>query len=125
MTSILVSTQVARRFILGRQGLWPGRRWKGKKGTAQAIRDCEAVQLDPLQATARSQDLFMHSRVLAYKPEYLQRVMYKERRFFDYGGLLAVYPMEELPYWRHHMERRSHAKRVEDFVFHHPAVFER
>ena len=53
MKPVLISRQTARRFVLGRQGLWPGRRWKGKKGTAQALRVCEAVQLDPLQVVAR------------------------------------------------------------------------
>ncbi len=125
MESIQITKQVARRFVLGRQGLWPGRRWRGKKGTARALRACEAVQLDPLQATARSQDLFLHSRVLDYRTEHLERVMYKDREFFDYGGLLTIYPMTELPYWRYHMEKRSHVKRVEDYVFSHGALFER
>ncbi len=71
MKPLSISKQTARRFVLGRQGLWPGRRWRGKKGTATALRVCEAVQLDPLAATARSQDLVLHSRVLDYKPEHL------------------------------------------------------
>ncbi len=124
MTPITISKQTARRFVLGKQGLWPGRRWKGKAGTATAIRACEAVQLDPLNVAARSQDIVLHSRVLDYKPDYLYDVMYKERGFFDYGGWLAVYPMSELPYWRVHMERRSHQKRVEDFVLSNPELFE-
>ena len=110
--------------MLGKQGLWPGRRWKGKKGTAQAIRECEAVQLDPLNIFARSQDIVLHSRVLDYKPEYLYQVAYQDRQFFDYGGWLAMYPMRELPYFRVHMERRSHSKRVEDFVLSNPDLFE-
>jgi hypothetical protein len=125
MNPTIISRRTARRFVLGRQGLWPGRRWKGKHGTAAALRVCEAVQLDPLNVTGRSQDLVLHSRVLDYKPEYLQQVLYKDREFFDYGGWLAVYPMSELPYWRYHMEKRSHDKRVEDFVFTHPAIFDR
>jgi uncharacterized protein YcaQ len=124
MTPITISKQTARRFVLGRQGLWPGRRWKGKKGTAQAIRVCEALQLDPLIVAARSQDIALHSRVLNYKPDYLQQVLYKDREFFDYGGWLAVYPMSELPYWRVYMERRSHAKRVEDFVLTQHEIFD-
>ncbi len=110
--------------MLGRQGLWPGRRWKGKQGTRQALLACEAVQLDPLAVIARSQDIVLHSRVMDYKPEYLHQVMYKEHGFFDYGGHLHVYPMSELPYWRLHMEKRSHDKRVEDYVFTHPELFE-
>ena len=124
MTPITISKQTARRFVLGQQGLWPGRRWKGKTGTAQAIRECEAVQLDPLNVVARSQDLVLHSRVLDYKPQYLYEVAYRDRQFFDYGGWLAMYPMEELPYWRVHMEKRSRDKRIEGFVLSHEELFE-
>lgn len=121
---ITISNQTARRFVLGKQGLWPGRRWKGKKGTDQAIRECEAVQLDPLNIFARSQDIVLHSRVLDYKPEYLHQVAYRERQFFDYGGWLAMYPMSELPYFRVHMEHRKHHKRVENFMLSNPDLFE-
>ena len=124
MTSITISKQTARRFVLGKQGLWPGRRWKGKKGITEAIRTCEAVQLDPLNVVARSQDLVLHSRVLDYKPEYLYKVAYEERQFFDYGGWLAMYPMSDLPYWRVHMEKRSLDKRIEGFVLSHEPLFE-
>ena len=125
MTPITISKQTARRFVLGKQGLWPGRRWRGKNGTAEAIRACEAVQLDPLNIFARSQDIVLHSRVLDYKPDYLYKVAYEERKFFDYGGWLAMYPMSELPYWRVHMDRRSRDKRIEGFVLSHEEVFER
>src|SRR5215216_3383742 len=121
---INISRETARRFVLGKQGLWPGRRWKGKKGTAQAIRDCEAVQLDPLNIFARSQDVVLHSRVLDYKSDYLYQAAYKDREFFDYGGWLAMYPIADLPYFRVHMERRKHHKRVEDFVLSNPELFE-
>lgn len=102
-----ISKQTARRFVLGRQGLWPGRRWKGKEGVVQAIRECECVQLDPLNVCARSQDFFLHSRVLDYRLDHLYQVMYEDRQFFDYGGSLFVYPMHEMPYWRLHMSRRA------------------
>ena len=124
MNPITISKQTARRFVLGKQGLWPGRRWRGKKGTAQAIRACEAVQLDPLNVIARSQDIVLHSRVLDYKPEYLYKVAYEDREFFDYGGWLAMYPMSDLPYWRVHMQKRSHDKRIEGFVLSHEELFE-
>ncbi len=121
---IHISKQTARRFVLGRQGLWPGRRWRGKKGVADAMRAGEALQLDPLNMVARSQDITLHSRVLDYKPDLLYKVAYEERQFFDYGGWLAMYPMEELPFWRVHMQRRSHDKRIEGFVLSHEELFE-
>ena len=124
MTPIVISNQTARRFVLGKQGLWPGRRWKGKKGVEQAIPACEAVQLDPLNIFARSQDIVLHSRVLDYKPEYLYQVAYQERKFFDYGGWLAMYPMSNLPNFRVPMERRKHHKRIEGFMLSNPELFE-
>ncbi|NTU56655.1 MAG: winged helix-turn-helix domain-containing protein, partial [Anaerolineales bacterium] len=74
---------------------------------------------------ARSQDIVLHSRVLDYKPEYLYKVAYADRQFFDYGGWLAMYPMSDLPYFRVHMARRGHDKRIEGFVLSHEELFER
>jgi uncharacterized protein YcaQ len=108
--SIEISPRTARRLILGKQGLWPGRRWAGKEGTRAAIHACEHLQLDPLVILARSHDLMLHSRVVGYRPEFFHELTYKERAFFDWGGWLAVRPMEELPYWRVVMRRnREHA----------------
>jgi uncharacterized protein YcaQ len=97
---LTIDIETARRFILGKQGLWPGRRWRGLKGTEQAMRAIEYLQLDPLQIIARSQDIKLHSRVLDYKPGMWEEVTYKKRKFFDWGGWLAVRPMDELPHWR-------------------------
>ena len=97
---IQISRQTARRFVLGKQGLWPGRRWAGKDGTRQAVIATEHLQLDPLVILARSHDLMLHSRVSAYQPEMFDQLAYGERQFFDWGGWLAVRPMSELPHWR-------------------------
>ena len=35
---LTIDIETARRFILGKQGLWPGRRWSGLAGAEQAIR---------------------------------------------------------------------------------------
>ena len=102
---LTIDIETARRFILGKQGLWPGRRWRGIKGTEQAMRAIEYLQLDPLQIIARSHDITLHSRVLDYKPDMWEKVAYKQRKFFDWGGWLAVRPMPELPYWRVVMRR--------------------
>jgi uncharacterized protein len=96
---------VARRFILGKQGLWPGRRWTGQVGTEHAMRAVEHLQLDPLVVIARSHDLVLHSRVIDYQPDLWAELAYRDRKFFDWGGWLAVRPMEELPHWRVLMRR--------------------
>jgi uncharacterized protein len=100
-----ISRDVARRFLLGRQGLWPGRRWRGMRGTEQAMRAMEHVQLDPLQVIARAQDLALQSRVIDYRPDDWARLTYEKRRFFEWGGWLAVRPIDELPHYRVVMRR--------------------
>ena len=102
---LTIDLDIARRFILGKQGLWPGRRWRGRRGLEQALRAMEYLQLDPLQIVARSHDLALHSRVLGYTPGQWETAAYEQRRFFDWGGWLAVRPMDELPHWRVVMRR--------------------
>jgi uncharacterized protein YcaQ len=69
------------------------------------MRQMEYLQLDPLQIIARSHDIQLHSRVLDYTPGLWEDVTYGQRQFFDWGGWLAVRPMEELPHWRVVMRR--------------------
>ena len=102
---LTIDIHTARRFILGKQGLWPGRRWRGTAGIEQAMREMEYLQLDPLQIVARSHDLALHSRVIDYQPGLWEEVTYQQRKFFDWGGWLATRPMDELPYWRVVMRR--------------------
>ncbi len=119
-----ISKLTHRRFILGQQGLWPGRRFKGLRGTAEAIRQMQGLQLDPLNIAARSQDIALYGRVLDYKLDYLYRTAYDQRQFFDYGGTLFLYPMEELPYWRIIMARTVHYSRMVEFRKNHPQAMD-
>lgn len=110
---ITIDLQTARRFILGKQGVWPGRRWRGTDGTEQAIRAIEYLQLDPLQVVARSHDIQLNSRVINYSPGLWEEVTYQQRKFFDWGGWLATRPMDELPHWRVIMRHeREHGQRL-------------
>jgi uncharacterized protein YcaQ len=102
---INIDLETARRFILGKQGLWPGRRWQGIEGTEQAMLAMEYLQLDPLQIIARSHDIQLYGRVVDATPGQWEEVTYQQRKFFDWGGWLAVRPMEELPHWRVVMHR--------------------
>jgi uncharacterized protein len=120
---LTIDIDTARRFILGKQGLWPGRRWRGVRGTEKAMREMEYLQLDPLQIITRSQDITLHSRVLDYTPGMWERVTYQKRKFFDWGGWLAVHPMDELPYWRVVMHReRDHNSRIRAMAQEHAAA---
>ena len=78
--------QTARRFILGCQGLWPGRRFTGRPGARKALHQSDLIQIDPLNVVGRSHDLALHARAWDYRPEHLDHLLYTSREFFDYGG---------------------------------------
>ena len=122
--ALTLSPQVARRYLLGQQGLWPGRRWQGRAGTIASLHKLGAVQMDPLTIVARSHDLVLWSRVAEYDPHDLDDLLYRERAFFDYGGHLDIYPIEELPYWRLHMRRRLADPRQASFAATHGALLD-
>ncbi|HTP54838.1 MAG TPA: crosslink repair DNA glycosylase YcaQ family protein [Thermoplasmata archaeon] len=98
MREIEIDIPTARRFILGSQGLWPARRWKGREGLLQAIRQIGSVQVDPLDVVGHNQDLVLLSRVDGYRPAHLERALYRDRTLFEWGGNLHIRPIESLPY---------------------------
>jgi uncharacterized protein len=121
---LTISRRTLRQFILGQQGLFPGRRWRGKEGVAQALNAGAVVQIDPLNMVARAHELTLHSRVLDYQPALLDELMYTDRQFFDWGGTVMVYPMEALPYWRVAMARKIQHPRRQVFFKEHAAAVE-
>ncbi len=72
-----------------------------------ALDTIENLQLDPLNVAGRAHDLILQARVLDYRPEMLDQVVYAERRGFDWGNWLAVRPMVELPFYRVNMGLRA------------------
>ncbi len=123
--SLTINKTIQRRFILGKQGLWPGRRWRGKAGALEALRSGSVIQIDPLQVIARNHDLTLQSRVLDYTPAILNEMLYEDRTSLEYGGTVFVHPIEELPYLRVIMARRGHVDRWEDFLKEHERAIER
>jgi uncharacterized protein len=80
------------------------------------MRAMEDLQLDPLVVVARAHDLMLHSRVIDYAIDDWAVLTYERRRFFEWGGWLAVRPMEELPAFRVVMRRErdsGHWREVE------------
>lgn len=119
-----ISKQTYRRFLLGSQGLWPGPRFKGPHGAESALKAMQVLQLDPLTMVARSQDIAMYGRVLDYKPAHLYKMAYEKRKAFDYGAWLAMYPMQEFPYWHAIMHRVETYSRFRMFIKNHPKAME-
>ena len=53
-TLLTISRATQKRFILGKQGLYPQRHWAGQAGVVEAVRAGCVVQVDPLNVVARS-----------------------------------------------------------------------
>ncbi len=76
----------------------------------------EDLQLDPLVVVARAHDLALHARVVDYTLDDWAIQTYDRRAFFEWGGWLAVRPMEDLPVFRMLMRRereQGHWQEVE------------
>lgn len=121
---LTVSPQTRRRFIMGLQGLYPGRRWQDKQGVVDAFAAMGELQIDPLNVVARSHDIALWGRVTGYKPECLNDLLYEDRKFFDYGGTVYIRPMETLPYWRLIMERRKNSPRYLQLITAYPTILD-
>lgn len=122
MSTLTISPTIRRRFILGKQGLYPGRRWRS---VLEAARAGAVIQIDPLNVVARSHDISLYGRVQGYRPALLDAALYTERTLFDHGGTIVVHPMEELPYWRVTMARKGAARRWREILeTYHEAVDE-
>ncbi len=78
------------------------------------------LQLDPLQVVARAQDIALHARVMDAEVDDWARLTYERRQFFEWGGWLAVRPIEELPHYRVLMRRERDTGRMRRIAEAHP-----
>ncbi len=124
MPALRISKTTRCRFILGKQGLYPGRRWRGKTGVGLALQAGCVVQIDPLTVVAHSHDIALYGRVLEYNPAYLSTLLYTDRYFFEAAGTVMLHPMEDLPYWRVVMARKQGELRRVQFATEHADVVE-
>ncbi len=101
MSPEAISKETVRRFLINRQGF---RKDEGKKGTLEAIKRLECVQIDPVRVVHRNHHLVLHSRVRDYKPSYLDVLLYTDRAAFEYWcNEKSIIPMEEFRYFRYRM----------------------
>src|SRR5215207_5066909 len=108
MTQRPITKATARRLAITRQHL----AGKTPKPTPEAIlnivRDLGCLQLDPISAVARSHLLVLWSRLGAYDPADVDRLIYEERHLFEYWAHVASIVLTE-DYPVHHARMRSYA----------------
>jgi len=83
-------------------------------GSAQnvldTVRSLGFLQLDPISTVAPPQHLVLWSRLGPFEREELDRLLWKERKLFEYDAF--VYPIEDFPLQRARMIRRRRAGKL-------------
>jgi uncharacterized protein len=96
LTTRTVSIEQARRIAVRAQALDGSAR-----GVLDTIRRLGFLQLDPISVVAPPQELVLFSRLGPFDPTELERLLWVERRLFEWHAF--VWPMESLPLVRARM----------------------
>ena len=97
-----VSVEEARRIAIRAQGL------DSPAGDVlETVRRLGFLQLDPISTVAPPQQLVLWSRLGAFDPAVLDRLLWQERKLVEWNAYL--YPSEDLPLLKAFMRRRDRA----------------
>jgi uncharacterized protein YcaQ len=73
-------------------------------GVLDTVRRLGFLQMDPISAVARPQELVLFSRLGPFDAAELDRLLWEQRKLFEYDAF--IYPVEDLPLQRARMARR-------------------
>lgn len=104
MTTLRISADHARRFLVTRHLLAPPRSLNAAPASVlDVVERLGLLQFDPLEVPgARNHDLVLHARINGYRREWCEQWLYGEdRRLIElYNKSLNLVPMHELPHYR-------------------------
>lgn len=112
-----ITKGAARRFAVRKQCFQCVQANVGKERIFRVLKELGCVQIDTINVVERSHYLAFWSRLGAYKKEFLDQLLYPDRKVFEYWAHAAsVIPIEYYRYFIHAMkerqkEMRSKAKR--------------
>ena len=96
MSSLSVSLEAARRLALTKQALAGPRITASPKGVLEVARRIRCIQMDPINAIARTQHLVLFSRLgPRYRTSHLDGVAWKRKELFSYWAHAASYVLTE------------------------------
>jgi uncharacterized protein YcaQ len=78
------------------------------RGVLETVRRLGRLQIDPISTVAPPQYLVLWSRLGAYDPAELDRLLWEERKLFEWGAF--VWPIEDFPLLLARMRRRRTGK---------------
>jgi uncharacterized protein YcaQ len=80
-------------------------------GVLATVRRLGFLQIDPISTVAPPQRLVLWSRLGSYDPAELDRLLWQERRLFEWGAF--IWPIEDFPLIRARMRRRRGKQKFE------------
>ena len=103
----------ARQFILLKNGLLGEYAFEGKQGVLNYVKQAGCIQFDPIDVCGKNPELVLQSRMKNFRKKYLDELLYKDRRLFDYVDKnLSILPVEDWPYFeRYRQIARQEAKK--------------
>ncbi|WP_373354848.1 winged helix-turn-helix domain-containing protein [Pseudoroseicyclus sp. CXY001] len=117
MTPPILPNPLARRLFMERHALLAPPSGSGRGQDLRAlIGRLGFVQLDSVNTLARAHDLILFSRMGAYRPAALGRLLSRDRALFEHWTHDAsIIPVEHFPHWRH-VFRRTEARMKEKWA---------
>ena len=95
----------ARRFLLLKHGLLGAKKFSGKQGAYQFVRQAGCIQFDPVDVCGKNAELTLQSRVKGFTKQTLYALLYEDRRLVDYPDKnLSIIPAEDWPYFARYRE---------------------
>jgi len=103
-----ISKEEARNYFIRYQSLCGSEPFSGVAGILEYIKIVGCIQYDPLNMIARNADLVLQSRIVNYKPEMLEQLLYKDRLLIDgWDKMMSIYSREDWAYFHFVRERRG------------------
>ena len=103
---LTVTKKQAEQFILCKQGLLGSRRFIGREGAYQYVRQAGCIQYDPVDVCGQNAELTLQSRVKGFTKQMLDDLLYRDRLLVDYSDKeLSIWPSEDWPYFSGYRER--------------------
>jgi uncharacterized protein YcaQ len=85
----------ARRLAIAKQRLSGGAPRSSPASVLDVVRAIRCVQLDPISVVARSPLLVLRSRLPGFRPEHLDRLLWRDRSLFEYWAHAASIVLSE------------------------------
>lgn len=94
-----ISQTQARRFLLAHHGLQSRFALHNKGDILTYITKVGCIQYDPLNVVGQNADLVLQARVVGYRPNQLQELLYQDRKLIDcWDKNMAICPTDSWPY---------------------------